>query len=242
VRIDLHIHSKYSSDGVLGVRKIIETALKRGLDGVAICDHNVFKAYEEARSLAPPGFVVIPGVEYGTDMGHVLALFVTGLYDLKKDARGLRRLAELREAATEDGALLVAAHPYRKRESVPDGFFEYMDGIETRNSRDMARAPGNEGKARSAAGERGAFMTGGSDAHIAREIGACRTVVPDGTERTAEGVRAALEARLSAADGEGGKLRYQALGKMRRTRPKTFLKDAARLIDFTAEDLIKKWR
>ncbi|MDR0905109.1 MAG: PHP domain-containing protein [Oscillospiraceae bacterium] len=242
MKIDLHVHSRHSSDGVMSVDKIIGTARARGLDGIAICDHNAFHAYEEALKLAPQEFIVIPGVEYSTDMGHILALFVTKIYNLNTYDRGLRSIAELRAAADSDGALLVAAHPFRKRSAVPDGLFDTVDGIEVKNSRDMASAPDNARKAAGAAGQFAKFVTGGSDAHIAREIGACFTVLPDDTERSSGGVRAALEQQLSQAGGDGGVLVHQALGKLRRTRPRTFIKDVSRLINFTVKDVTKKWR
>lgn len=40
---DLHIHSKYSSDGVLEPKGIVKIAIKRGLNGIAIPDHNTIK-------------------------------------------------------------------------------------------------------------------------------------------------------------------------------------------------------
>jgi len=43
MKYDLHIHSKYSSDGVLGLEKIVKIAMKRGLDGIAITDHDTIK-------------------------------------------------------------------------------------------------------------------------------------------------------------------------------------------------------
>ncbi|NLB29236.1 MAG: PHP domain-containing protein, partial [Clostridiales bacterium] len=179
MKLDLHVHSAYSHDGIESIKKIIQTAQKRGLDGIAICDHNVFKAYEEAKDLAPEGFIVIPGIEYGTDVGHVLALFVTHGYDLKRDGRKMRSIAELRAAAKADGALLIAAHPFRKRNELPGLLIPNVDGVETMNSRDAAKAPLNSEKARRVAEKHGKFITGGSDAHILREIGACYTVLPD---------------------------------------------------------------
>ncbi|MCW3133792.1 MAG: PHP domain-containing protein [Methanophagales archaeon] len=43
MKYDLHIHSKYSSDGIIEPEKIIKIALKRGLDGIAITDHSTIK-------------------------------------------------------------------------------------------------------------------------------------------------------------------------------------------------------
>jgi len=40
---DLHIHSKYSSDGILEPERIVKIAIKRGLNGIAVTDHNTIK-------------------------------------------------------------------------------------------------------------------------------------------------------------------------------------------------------
>jgi len=38
MKYDLHIHSKYSSDGIIEPEKIVKIAAKRGLNGIAITD------------------------------------------------------------------------------------------------------------------------------------------------------------------------------------------------------------
>ena len=43
MKYDLHIHSKYSSDGIMDVKDIMKIAIKRGLNGIAITDHNTIK-------------------------------------------------------------------------------------------------------------------------------------------------------------------------------------------------------
>lgn len=237
MKLDLHVHSFYSDDGLERIDRIIKTAISRGLEGIAVCDHNRFEAYEEAKRLAPDGFVIIPGVEYSTDAGHVLALFVTREYELQTNANGARSLADLRRKADADGALLIAAHPFRKRTTLPDFLLQYVDGVEAENSRDVAKTPGNSAKARDTAKKHSKFITGGSDAHILREIGCCYTILPDDTEKTPDGVKRALLSGKSEAGGEGGTLRYQAISKLRNTKPRTFLKDIARLIVFTAKDV-----
>ncbi|MDR1065528.1 MAG: ATP-grasp domain-containing protein [Oscillospiraceae bacterium] len=241
LRLDLHTHSNYSHDGVSAPREIIAAALALGLDGVAICDHNIFRAYEEAKVLAPEGFIVIPGVEYSTDCGHVLALFVSGMYDVRYSERGVCSLSELRAAADADGAILIAAHPFRHRDTALPELFELTDGVETLNSRDDAREPQNEAKAITAAEKHGKFITGGSDAHIPREIGACYTILPDGLERAPEAVRAALLSGLTTAGGPGGRLIDQATAKLRRTSIKRLPKDLARLVYFILKGILRKW-
>ena len=42
-KFDFHIHSKYSFDSFMDIEKIIKVAKKRGIDGIAIADHNTIK-------------------------------------------------------------------------------------------------------------------------------------------------------------------------------------------------------
>ena len=40
LRLDLHIHSERSFDGCMSLSEIVALARERGLNGVAICDHD----------------------------------------------------------------------------------------------------------------------------------------------------------------------------------------------------------
>ena len=42
-KIDLHVHTSYSPCSTLSVRTIEAVARKRGLDGIAITDHNTLE-------------------------------------------------------------------------------------------------------------------------------------------------------------------------------------------------------
>jgi predicted metal-dependent phosphoesterase TrpH len=42
MKLDLHIHSSASADGIMEISEIVKAAKERGIDGVAICDHDVF--------------------------------------------------------------------------------------------------------------------------------------------------------------------------------------------------------
>ena len=48
MKFDLHVHSKYSSDGVLDPENIVRIARKRGLAGIAVTDHNTIRGGIEA--------------------------------------------------------------------------------------------------------------------------------------------------------------------------------------------------
>ena len=70
--LDLHLHSQASPDGRMTVEEIAAAARARGLHGVAVCDHDV--VYTGPTEV--DGVLLIPGVEFSTEHGHLLGLFV----------------------------------------------------------------------------------------------------------------------------------------------------------------------
>lgn len=72
LRLDLHIHSERSFDGCMSLSEIVALARERGLNGVAICDHD--RVLDEVPEF--DDFLVIPATEVSTERGHLLGLFV----------------------------------------------------------------------------------------------------------------------------------------------------------------------
>ncbi|MHB8765861.1 MAG: PHP domain-containing protein [Deferrisomatales bacterium] len=67
--IDLHIHTR-CSDGGLTPTEVVEYALGRGLEAVAITDHDCIAGNAEAAAAgAARGLPVVPGIEISTDWG-----------------------------------------------------------------------------------------------------------------------------------------------------------------------------
>lgn len=105
LKIDLHVHTVYS-DGSGTVGEVLETAEEKGLDGLAITDHETLEGYFEARA-SDCCLLVLPGFEVETDAGHVLVLGlerlppVVGKMDYEELIRWARGL----------GGLTVLAHP-----------------------------------------------------------------------------------------------------------------------------------
>ena len=77
LKLDMHIHSVRSPDGCMPLSSITARARAAGLNGVAICDHDL--ALEDAP--VSPDFLIIPGIEVSTQYGHLLGLFVTKAVD-----------------------------------------------------------------------------------------------------------------------------------------------------------------
>ena len=81
LKADLHIHTPASND-FEGDREnttaqdIVETAIEKGLDVIAITDHNTVGWCDKVRAAAKgTALVVFPGVEVSTKEGHILAIF-----------------------------------------------------------------------------------------------------------------------------------------------------------------------
>ena len=80
-RADLHTHSTYS-DGRLTPPELIERAVSRGLEVLALTDHDCTDGIAEAQDAAQryPRLLFIPGVELSTDVPqeevHVLGYFL----------------------------------------------------------------------------------------------------------------------------------------------------------------------
>ena len=161
-KVDTHIHSAHSPDGVLAVEEILEAAAQKGFDGVAICDHD--RVFTDP--IPPHRVQVIRGGEFSTEYGHLLGLFLTRpvagetFFDLCADIHA-------------QGGLAILAHPFEHSVS-KENLLEAasaVDGIEVFNSRAARKDPLANQKAYEFAKEQGLLFFGGSDAHRKEEIG-----------------------------------------------------------------------
>ncbi len=75
MKYDLHIHSKCSSDGVLEPSAVVKIAIKRGLSGIAVTDHNSIEGALEAKKYETQDFKVVVGSEIVTERGEITVLF-----------------------------------------------------------------------------------------------------------------------------------------------------------------------
>jgi len=78
--IDLHAHSD-RSDGTLAPADVVALAAERGLEGLALTDHDTFAGLEEARSAAnQKGLAFVPGIEFSAEYDgaslHILGYWV----------------------------------------------------------------------------------------------------------------------------------------------------------------------
>ena len=193
LRCDLHIHSNASADGHCPAEEILKTAKARGLDAVAITDHDTTAGALRALSL-DTNILVIPGIEVSTKDGHVLVLGTTKEYAPGKDAR--ETIAE----AESDGCVTIIPHPFHYfRHAVGlrnKKALQMADGIEAYNSRYYVGTANR--KAARIAKRYGKAITAGSDAHECAYVGFGENII-EAEERSVEAVLSALKAgRISA--------------------------------------------
>ena len=167
--IDMHCHTLPRSQcSSLSPEQMVVLARERGLDGICLVEHDAFWPVAELAELRrKTGFLVLSGVEFSTDMGHVLA------FGLSKGSGTFASARALFDAARTEGALLFLAHPARdghlrvNHDTVE--FFESVESINGSDSRIQNMA---------ATGLARGFRLpgiGGSDAHMPSEVGRAAT-------------------------------------------------------------------
>lgn len=169
LKIDLHVHTFYSPDSLITPKELVFYAKKRGLDGVAITDHDridgALKIMEET------DFLVIPGIEISSLNGHIIGLDVDELIPPRLSVE------ETLERIHGAGGVAVACHPITFfKESLKGHISPRFDAIEVINS---SAFPFNYSVKHSQeiASRLGIAGVAGSDAHYGPEIGYAHTLV-----------------------------------------------------------------
>jgi predicted metal-dependent phosphoesterase TrpH len=205
LKIDLHVHTDYSSPcSLIDPERAVRVAMASGLDGICVTEHDEIGGAEVTSELGRRlGFPVFRGIEIYTELGDML---VFGLY---RDAPAWKSsFEELREACDATGAVIVPAHCCRVTgelvrihgEERADWLMRHVDAIETHNG---GCTPQGNSAALELAEKYGLAGTGGSDAHHEFQIGRCYTVFKDWI-KTDEALIAALkEGRFRGAYNAG---------------------------------------
>lgn len=121
-RGDLHMHTAHS-DGQCPsqtgkmvpcpVYFTVDAAARRGLDFIAITDHNATSQYDAMRELQPyfDKVLLIPGREITTFQGHLNFLGTTNFLDFRLGSAGVPTVNDLLRNARKLGALVSINHP-----------------------------------------------------------------------------------------------------------------------------------
>jgi predicted metal-dependent phosphoesterase TrpH len=199
---DLHIHTTYSRDGESDIQTILNVAQERGLNAIAITDHDEILGAQEAIHMArtlTPDLLIIPGIEVSTREGHLIVLGITEVIERDLPARTTIKYAH------EMNGLVIAPHPFhRYRHGVgrrDSQILLEVDAIEVFNSRYIVGVVGSDNnRAHRFAEKYHISKVAGSDAHQARHIGYGTTLID--AEKNIPSILAAIQAGKTQIDGK----------------------------------------
>jgi predicted metal-dependent phosphoesterase TrpH len=184
---ELHCHTCYSHDSLMEPGRLLELCAARGIQRLAITDHNAIEGAFVAAELDPERVIV--GEEIRTTQGELLGYFMREF--VPPGLSPEETIARLREQR----AFISVAHPFDRTRS---GSWEdaalarilpLVDALEIRNGRSWsARA---DQRAATLALQSGLLGTAGSDAHAYLEVGRVRMRMAPFHDK--EGLRAALK-------------------------------------------------
>jgi len=184
IRADLHVHTTYSKDSLITPKDLVYYSRKRGLNAVAVTDHNQLQgALKIAKETTD--FLVIPGMEVSSSDGHIVALNIQEL--IPKGFSAVETVERIHRA----GGVAIACHPYVYfkgclREKVCASF----DAVEVINARAFP-FKNSVKKAEEVAKKLGLSRVAGTDAHYGPQIGYGYTVI-EAQEPSVEAVAKAI--------------------------------------------------
>jgi len=165
LRVDLHLHSRYSPDSATSLEAIVQRCRECGLDRIALTDHNVVEGALKLAAMAPE--LAIVGEEAKTREGEVIGLFITDRIP------PYLRPEEAMDLIHQMGGLVYLPHPLDRNRAhySADRVVQLaprIDIVEVYNP--WAEAAANRAAADLAA-ELGKVTASGSDAHGLHELG-----------------------------------------------------------------------
>jgi predicted metal-dependent phosphoesterase TrpH len=175
IRADLHIHTCYSIDCLTPLEGISERCHQRGIDCIAVADHNTVAGALRLREIAP--LRVIVAEEILTVAGEIMGLFLSEA--VPPGLSPQETISRIRD----QGGLVAIPHPYGRSLSwhpnmlISPEILSQVDIIEAFNSR--TPFSGSIRRAAMLAKEQGKAASAGSDAHTLAEIGRAYVQMPD---------------------------------------------------------------
>ena len=176
-KIDLHVHSRYSTDNDADPEETVLRAIELGLQGIAFTEHYYYAASEPIEDLKDKykgSIMIFRGVEFSTAEGHCL------VFGADTDKLGIKYapVADVVRFVNEAGGVVIPSHPYRPGTSLGDRVrsLSGFSGLEGCNGANMHAY---NVKAIELAQALNLPFTGGSDAHAPQEVGSCFTEFRD---------------------------------------------------------------
>ncbi|MEG0817472.1 MAG: PHP domain-containing protein [Cetobacterium sp.] len=172
--VDLHIHeSKYSLDSHVSLENIVAEAKSKGLDGIAITDHDDMQIKEEAKALSELlNYPIFVGVEYLTLEGDIVA------FGIDQVPEGRIPAQEFIDIVKVAGGVCIAAHPFRNNNRGLENNLNIVKGLAGIEGFNGNTDKLSNLKAVETAKKLGIQTVGSSDAHHQHEVGKYATKLP----------------------------------------------------------------
>jgi len=142
IRIDAHLHTRFSGDAIISPKLIVEQLYAHPfIKAVAITDHNTVQGYMEIRKFASSyqDITIIPGVEVSTRHGDIIIL---GAEEKPLYASTVWEVVDFAKARA---GVVVIPHPYRINgigdlaEKIPADAIEVINPTATLRENKMAQ-------------------------------------------------------------------------------------------------------
>lgn len=203
LKLDLHLHSCYSNDATGSLEDLIKSLKKRGLQGMALTDHNSVKGCVKIQKIQSKDFLVIPSIEISTADGHLLALNVTETIE-----RGLS-VEETVEQIIDEGGEPIVPHLFRllsgiKKEKLIK-IKSKVSAIEVFNG---CSVPNTNLKSAKVAHMFNLGGTGGSDSHDPLYAGYGYTIV-DSTDLRVDTILSEIKKKKTWGEGQTMPVTYR---------------------------------
>ncbi len=201
IRFDPHVHTGVSHDGEGSVYEILSYCDDRGLDAVAITDHDTTAAATQALTAQQYYDVeVVPGAEISTSDGHLLAL------GIETDPPVGCPFTETVTWIRDRGGIAIVPHPFqRSRHGVGRAAITTCDGVEVFNA--WAVTGVRNRRAATFARREGYPGLGSSDAHRPDLVGTAYTEVLIEDSLSVETLLAAIAAGRCWPAGQSARTR-----------------------------------
>jgi predicted metal-dependent phosphoesterase TrpH len=204
LKLDLHVHTVRSPDAHTRIEDLPEIIRTKGLDGVAITEHNNFDPPHLTDAL------ILPGIEVSSRDGHVIAL------GAKEGIPSRLSADETIKRIHDQEGIAIIPHPFDPvSERVRIAHLSNRpDAVETVNADALSFYICNW-LARRQARELGLPEVGGSDSHIPQSVGDAYSVV-DSPSCDLKDILLAIKAGKVHAEGKP----TSVMNKMRKLRYK----------------------
>jgi hypothetical protein len=176
--VDLHVHTRLSSDSNMVAENYLEAAASNQVPLGAICftEHRMFPSDAEvdqnyAQLSERFGIHIFKGVEADTDLGHLLVFGITPQIQRRFDFEArMHRAAAMIEVVHGEGGIAIPAHPFRD-----SGYGTRLDDLLARLGPALSAIEAINGQnsheqnvaALTASEKLGLTAVAGSDAHFA---------------------------------------------------------------------------